>query len=850
MNRLSTHHAALASQRGCAFLVGVLVAAALLLGTPYPVQAADDVTPAQAGNFCRTVTAIPQSECEALVALFIATDGPNWDNRSGWGVQASPCTWFGVGCAGGHVASLELPSNRLNGPLPERLGDLTRLERLILNDNLLSGPLPHAICALAQSVTAADFAYNRLDGTNAQVRQCLTVMDPDWHISQTVAPRDVTVTDITTATLTLAWQPIPYIADGGHYEVGIGPAPNGPFSAHGTTADKTATGYVIDNLTPGETYFIRVRTFTPAHAAQENDLLSDATGTIATTSFDGDPLLVLIYFPADNDLSPYVDFLAQRVRRGTAINPNVRVLFLADKRGDNNTGLFEIANGTITPTGAVLSEWGRAELDTTDPAVLAWFLSYGRSRYPTARTVVSLMGHGLGLTPEFGWVLPDDAAGLSAATPATSISRIPPLPRGIEATPGDFNDRGGYMSTVGFGQALAAATDDGANPFDIVFFDQCFQGNLDVLYEVRDYADVLIASPNYAWLAAPYHQYMAVFSPAATAEAMAEGLIRIYEAALTNAHPNAIFWLRSADLDPIVAATNQLAQALRGALALGRDVAIAKAAENAAYVDTTQCGPGKFKLGPPDELMGAASFARNLQDAFAPGDAQGVHSAAGELLDALDAVTVSYRAGIPYIAPDEYWDYQDSLTLLAPLRRDAPGGVAWRASVYVKDAPVTAVWSPDPQVRVHISQTVAFAAEGAWSDFIADWYTGPLTPTLGQWCQYVPPALVGGENVEPLTLALEAGESALTLTWTPTAAEEATAYWILARGDGDVNWVVLATVPIAETSLTTDLPAPGQSVDYQVVAQDDLAVTLAESNAVSYTAPVAVPNVYLPQVAK
>ena len=68
--------------------------------------------------------------------------------------------------------------------------------------------------------------------------------------------------------------------------------------------------------------------------------------------------------------------------------------------------------------------------------------------------------------------------------------------RGIEATPGDVADSGGYLSTIDFGKALAAATNNGADPFDVVFFDQCFQGNLDVLYEVRNYAKVLIASPN------------------------------------------------------------------------------------------------------------------------------------------------------------------------------------------------------------------------------------------------------------------------------------------------------------------------------------------------------------------
>jgi hypothetical protein len=49
------------------------------------------------------------------------------------------------------------------------------------------------------------------------------------------------------------------------------------------------------------------------------------------------------------------------------------------------------------------------------------------------------------------------------------------------------------VSTADLGAALALATADGAAPLDVVFFDQCFQGNLDVLYEVRNAAAVFVA---------------------------------------------------------------------------------------------------------------------------------------------------------------------------------------------------------------------------------------------------------------------------------------------------------------------------------------------------------------------
>lgn len=832
-----------AQQRRAALLLTAMALAVVTLGLlglalrPQPLAAAPMAQPTP----CAGVADIPAAECEALAALFIATDGPSWDNRSNWG-SGSPCNWFGVECAGGHVFRLQLPSNGLRGTIPQRLGDLDQLSELDLSDNQLRGPVPLGLCDLVDSVGTADFSYNQLYTTYRQARMCLNGLDADWAQTQTTTPRQVAVTAIATDSITLDWTPISYTTDGGYYEVLTATAPGGPYTLHGTTADKNATSYLVDGLTPGTTYFVRVRTYTPSHADMENDQTSPGDGVVAVTLSDGSPLLVMIYFPADNDLSPYVPSIMQRVRRGTQINPNIRVLFLVDRLGDNNTALFTIDQGAIMTTTAVQDIWGVDELNTTDPAVLSWFLTYGRDQYPGARTVVSLMGHGLGQIVEFDWIVGEDDDGRPIVQPG-----IPALPRGVDATPGDVTDSGGYLSTIDFGKALAAATDNGNAPFDLLFFDQCFQGNLDVLYEVRNAADVIIASPNYAWLAAPYHQYMAAFAPAATPETMAQAVVRLYQAALTRGHPNSIFWLRSADIVPIANAVNGLSQALQSALASDRAAPIGLAAWDALYVDTTQCGRVQFELGPPDELMGAGSFARNLRDHFSAGDPDGVYAAAGTLLDELQAVTTVAVTGTPYIAPDAVWDYRDSITLLAPLARDAPSNVAWRASNYREvTTPITAIWSPAPEQTVLISTTLAFVAEGEWDAFIDAWYTSPLTPTIGEWCQYIPPALVTSEVTETLALALSPGSTDLSLNWTPTTDDDATAYWILVRRASDVSWTVLDTVELSQTSYTTTLPDPATTDAYQVLAQDPLGVTKAQSNEADYSTAPNEQRVYLP----
>ena len=542
------------------------------------------------------------------------------------------------------------------------------------------------------------------------------------------AVRDLRVTTFYTDRLELNWAPVTVTAPGGHYRIAVAAGFDGAPLLQATTPDLLTASYVVTGLAPGRTYYVSVRTFLPAHAGQPTDLTSAPALLAASTRADA-RVLVAVYFAADNDLSPYIRLIGERLARGTAANPNADVVFLADGDRDGDTVLWEIAGGTVTATNVVSAVWGTRELDTGDPAVLAWFLDYARTHYPADKTVVSLMGHGVALAPELAWI-PPTAPG-EPALPAQP--GIPALPQGHDYTPADVTD-GGYMSVADVGAVLAQVTDNGANPFDLLFFDQCFQGNLDILYEVRQAARVFVASPNYAWLVAPYAAYLPHFAPYATPEEMAQAVIQIYQLALNNLNPNAIFWVRSGDLPTIASAVSALGDALQTAVDAGEGMPIQQAALNSQFVDTTQCGRADLHLGPPDELLGAGSFASDLLRAFVPGDAFGVYTAASDLLSALDVVSSTHRIGHPYIDPTELWTYTDTLTILAPLHRDTPPPLTWRASIYRDTAPFNAIWMLDPAQTVIVSQTFAFVRDGRWDEFLEHWYTGPMTPTVGEWC--------------------------------------------------------------------------------------------------------------------
>jgi len=839
-------------------LLLVLGAPAASARAPRAVSArAQSVPVQQTTTLCDMVTAVPPRECKALLALYGSTGGPDWIDNSNWlstTASLTPCDWYGVVCDAGHVTQLQLRNNGLKGALPATIQHVDRLTHLDLAGNVLRGAVPNTVCALTDTVRMADVGYNALYNTNRETRACLDQMDPDWLSTQTLAPRNLQVTEFFSNALQLNWMPIPYIEDGGYYEISYSDTVTGAVTVHGQTTDKSADGYLLDGLEPGQTYYIRVRTVTPAHAANANKVTSDAATTIAATESPGSRVLVISYFPADNDLSPNIPHVVDRFRRGTALNPTVHVVLLVDGAGNDDTRIVLISNGNVTSTDRVSNTWGVNELDTGDPEILAWFLSTTRERFPADRTVVTLLGHGVALTPDVAWV-PDTPVDQPPVAPQPGI---PPLPRGHDFTPGDVTD-GGYMSTLGLGRALAAATDNGANPFDLIFFDQCFQGNLDILYEVHWAAEVFIASPNYAWLVAAYEKYLTQFTPTAEPAQMANAIIHLYQRSLNDFHPNAIFWMRGADIPPLAAAVSNLGAALTNAVRRGEGERIGAAAENGKYVDTTQCGRQNLTLGPPDELIGVGQFAQNLRRAFPTADPAGVQTAAADVLSALDRVESTHRIGTPYLAPDEVWDYDDSITVLAPLAREAPADVAWRASIYRDAAGIPAQWSISPTQTVVITTEFAFVRDGVWDEFLAEWYTLPMTPTVGEWCHYIPPAMVVTDTTEAIALTVrgidetaedEADASAVQLDWTESNDDTATEYGVFVQGPFDIDWVLLATVPLTERSFTHEALEAGETYRYMVLARGAGDAFVAQSNEAEWDVPAAVPQrrVYMPIV--
>ena len=114
-------------------------------------EATDEPRPAFAGRpllpFGPTSAA---TDREALVVLYNAMDGPNWEDDENWLSDAPLDEWKGVATGDdGRVEELDLSENRLSGEIPPELGSLANLELLSLYGNQLSGEIPPELGSLA-----------------------------------------------------------------------------------------------------------------------------------------------------------------------------------------------------------------------------------------------------------------------------------------------------------------------------------------------------------------------------------------------------------------------------------------------------------------------------------------------------------------------------------------------------------------------------------------------------------------------------------------------------------------------------------------------------------------------------
>ncbi len=161
----------------------------------------------------RTITTpIPDSEFQALTAIYNSLGGASWINK--WNITQNDLhirDWYGVSINQGHVISIQLPSNNVTGNIPD-LSGLPYLQTLDLSHNSISGVsaiLPASITTLRlnnQRFIKGEFVLNGTSSIN------IPVISTYNHEGQNFGT--IPMFDIYAATVKMTPTPLPSVAAG------------------------------------------------------------------------------------------------------------------------------------------------------------------------------------------------------------------------------------------------------------------------------------------------------------------------------------------------------------------------------------------------------------------------------------------------------------------------------------------------------------------------------------------------------------------------------------------------------------------------------------------------------------
>ena len=126
-----------------------------------------------------------ETDREALVAFFNATNGESWDDSGLWASRRPLSEWPGVTTDNdGRVVGLDLSENQVSGEIPAELGNLSSLERLYLYRNQLSGEIPAELGNLLK-LRGLLLADNQLSGEiPAELGNLLNLTDLNLYANQ------------------------------------------------------------------------------------------------------------------------------------------------------------------------------------------------------------------------------------------------------------------------------------------------------------------------------------------------------------------------------------------------------------------------------------------------------------------------------------------------------------------------------------------------------------------------------------------------------------------------------------------------------------------------------------------
>lgn len=209
----------------------------------------------------------------------------------------------------------------------------------------------------------------------------------------------------------------------------------------------------------------------------------------------------MVYMAADNNLEPYaIDDFLEMAQVGSDANINIIVQFdrragYSSEYGDwTSTKRFRVTRN-MTPTAAnQISDLG--EINMGNPNNLVNFVNWAKQNYPATNYALILWDHG------DGWRKAQEAMNSGKSLEELIRATRPDVFRSVC---GDDTNNGDYLHMLEIKNAMNTF-----NGVDLIGFDACLMGMVEVAYMVKDDADVMVGSeenePGNGW---PYHTLLA-----------------------------------------------------------------------------------------------------------------------------------------------------------------------------------------------------------------------------------------------------------------------------------------------------------------------------------------------------
>ncbi len=185
------------------------------------------------------------------------------------------------------------------------------------------------------------------------------------------------------------------------------------------------------------------------------------------------PWTMMLYLAGDNNLYYYLNRSIENLE-ALPVNEDINIVVLSDQDRLNDSWKFLIQPGGEYILGE--NKWYLGEVNTGDPEVLSSFVSWAAEMYPADNYYLSVADHGRG-TSGLAW---------------------------------DYSSSLDYLTLPELRSALNLATNSGEWKIDVLQFDACLMGMFEVAYQMKDYADYLVASQNLGWSVFSYDSYSTI----------------------------------------------------------------------------------------------------------------------------------------------------------------------------------------------------------------------------------------------------------------------------------------------------------------------------------------------------